>query len=628
MAQPFKGGRFNEPSIGKLTDAKASVGPLRPRWIEVRSNVSWSESGSQQSSPVQEVGQEPSPRGEIGQKPFAFPSPPVLWLSRPDELSKLKIPSDAPVQVLEGMRERKGYKRYVNYPSRLFHLRPQSNLRIPRDLDWENAFLWQKISSPWCDVDWLQDFPYPALELPLLSFPEAILRRGMTIRLNEPSPLEALEFAAGVLKTPGRDPSEPTPAWNMPWRDVKELAVHIVETFERRGIRGAVAMAAKVREHQRAMDDYRSFFRFRDANRKPRGMGFRGKRDTLFLDDEYLTDFLNRAGQSRAPAQRRRSDVKLVSFLNSRDAAKVTIVAVSAQAFREQKARTYLCYALARTFPNLERLLLTSIGTADRETTRLWGITPQKPRFAGFQALVDEEIRRNGGSSFLAQPREDPGARFDVTNMSPALIKATGAYADGRGRALAGEPSRTPLVAYGILAGLLHDPARPVNDHQEGQDPPSVKAVQEMLTAAFKDVIRRKKSEALLARLEARAKLEGRRTMLPRPVRGAVVGSPRPAERLYRHSEVIPEDEAEWTREHLAKKARRHGVTDDLGSETDPDSEPSLPAAEVGPLDREYAQVEAFVLIYDRDAFDRNVQRGWTGFGPGVDLSHFGHDHL
>lgn len=622
MAQPFSGGPFNDPLPEAFNGPMASAGPMGPRWVEVRSNVSWSESVSKQSSPFQEVNQEPSPGEQMGQKPFAFPPPTTLRLPRPEELSKLKIPSDAPAQVLEGMREREGYKRYVNYPSRLFHLRPQSNLKIPRDLDWEKAFLWQKVSSPWCDVDWLQEFPYPALDLPLLSFPEAILRRGMTIRLNEASPLEALEFAAAVLKTRGRNPPEPTPAWGVPWRDVKELAVNIVERLEARGIRGAVAMAAKIREHQQAMDDYRSFFRFRDANRKPRGMGFRGTRDTLLLDDEYLTDFLNRAGQNRALAQHRRSDVKLVSFLNSRDAAKVTIVAVSAQAFREQKARMYLCYAIARTFPNLERLLLTSIGTTGRETARLWGVTPQQPRFAGLQALADEEIRRNGGSSFLAQPREDPVPLFDVSYMSPALIKATGAYADGRGRALSGEPSRTPLVAYGVKAGLLHDPA---NDHQE-EDPPSVQAIQNMLTATFKVIVRRKEAEALLARLDARAKLEGRRTRLPRPVRSAAGGSARPAERLYRRSEVIPEDQAEWTRDFLARKARRRAawVTDDLGSETDPDSEPSLPASEVGPADREYARVEPLVLIYDRDAFDSNVLRGWTGFGPGVDLSHFG----
>lgn len=624
MAQPFNGAPINDPLPEALNDTKALTGPRGPRWVEVRSNVSWGDSVGKQSSPVQEMGQGPSRGEQMSQRPFSFHSPPTLRLPRPDELSKLKIPSDAPVQVLEGMREREGYKRYVNYPSRLFHLRPQSNLRIPRNLDWEKAFLWQKVSSPWCDVDWLQEFPYPALDLPLLSFPEAILRRGMTIRLNDAAPLEALEFAAAVLKTPGRNPSEPTPAWGVPWRDVKELAVHFVERFERRGIRGAVAMAANIREHQRAMDDYRSFFRFRDANRKPRGMGFRGTRDTLFLDDEYLTDFLNRVGQCSNPAQRRRSDVKLVSFLNSRDAAKVTIVAVSAQAFREQKARMYLCYALARTFPNLERLLLTSIGTTERETARLWGVTPQQPRFAGLQALVDEEIRRNGGSSFLAQPREDLVPLFDGPKMSPALIKATGVYADGRGRALAGEPSRTPLVAYGVKAGLLHDPARPVDDRQEDQEPPSVKAVQDMLTAAFKAIIRRKEVEALLMRLDARAKLEGRRTRLPRPVRGAAGVAARPAERLYRRSEVIPENQAVWTRDFFARKARRRVVTDDLASETDPDSEPSLPASEVGPVDREYAQVAPFVLIYDRDAFDRNVLRGWTGFGPGVDLSHFG----
>lgn len=406
MAQPSRGGPFNGPSPWSLFSPGALDSPTEPRWVEVRSQVEVPINGSprrdavsQQRPPVEQAGQPPSPEEQAGQQPFAFPSPPVLRLSQPEELAKLKMPNDVPVQALEGMRDREGYKRYANYPSRLFHLRPQSNLRIPHDLDWEKAFLRQKVSSSRCDAAWIQEFPYPALDLPLRSLPEAILRRGMTMQLSKTSPLEALEFAAAVLKTPGRAPSEPTPSWDVPWRDVKKLAVHIVELFERRGQRGAVAMAAKVREHQRAMDDYRSFFRFRDSNRKPTGMGFRGTRDTLLLDDEYMTDFLNRASQSGAFSQRRRSNVKLVSFLNSRDAAKVTIVAVSASTFREQKARTYLCYAIARTFPNLERLLLTSIGTANREMERQWGITPQQPRFGRLQDMVQKEMRRNGSTA-------------------------------------------------------------------------------------------------------------------------------------------------------------------------------------------------------------------------------------
>jgi hypothetical protein len=572
------------------------------------------------------VSEQPFPGEEVGQRPFAFPPPPVLRLSQPEELAKLKMPSDVPVQALDEMRNREGFKRYVNYPSRLFHLRPQSNLRIPHDLDWETAFLWQKVSSPVCHASWIQEFPYPALDLPLRSFPEAILRRGMTMQLSKASPLEALEFAAAVLKTPGRGPSEPTPSWDVPWRDVKELAVHIVERLEKQGQRGAIAMAAKVRETQSAMDDYRSFFRFRDANRKPTGMGFRGTRDTLLLDDEYLTDFLNRTSQSMPLAQRRRSDGKLISFLSNLDAAKVTIVAVSASAFRDPKKRTNLCYAIARTFPNLERLILTSIGTADRKMERHWGVTPQQPRFGSLKHMADEEVRRNGGSTFMPQPWEDAGAPFDLSNMSPALIKATGAYAGGRGRALAGEPSRTPLVAYGVGAGLLHDPDEPPADLS--QDPPLLKAVKDMLSAAFKLILRRREAAERATRAEALAKLEGRRTRLPRPVRGPP-GSAQPVERLYRRSEVTPEDEHEWARDHRAKRRRRQGVwpeqlPEDVSSETDPDSEGSGSATEVRPSSREYARVEPFVLIYDRDSFDRNVRSGWTGFGPGVELSHFG----
>jgi hypothetical protein len=569
----------------------------------------------------------PSSWEEIGNRPFAFPPPPLLRLSTREELAKLVVPNDVPVRALEKMRERRDYKRYVNYPTRLFHLRPQSNLRIPQDLGWEKAFLWQTVSSLRCDAAWVQEFPYPALEVPLRWFPEAILRRGMTMHLSETPPLEALDFASAVLRTPGRGRSDPEPSLDTPWRDVKQLAVRIIEALERRGHPGAVAMAAKIRDHERARDDYRSFFRFRDADRKPTGMGFRGTRDIFFLDDQYLTDFLNRANQTGALSRRIRSDVRLISFLNSLDAAKVTTLAVSASAFRKQKARAYLCYVIARTFPNLKRLHLTSVGPVDGELARGWGITPQQPRFAKIQNLVKQEIRLNGGSSYLPRPHEDTIARFDIINMSRAMVNITGAYAHGGGRITAGEPSWTPLVAFGIRAGLIHDPDPDQTLAGQTQDPPFVKAVQHMLSAAFRLVIRRREAAAQAARAEALAKLEGRRTKIPRPVRGlrGLRGLFGAAQRLYRRSEVTPQDVKEWVVAHVAKTRHRAASVREVEAEvTDHKSEDSLQAREVGPFDREYARVEPFVLICDRNVFDSNVQSGWTGFGPGVDLSHFG----
>lgn len=511
------------------------------------------------------------------------------------------------------MRNRRGHKRYVDYPSRLFHLRPQSNLRMSDDLDWEKAFLWQKVSRQHCEASWIQEFPCPALDLPLEDFPEKILRWGLSMRARKKTPRELLEFAAAVLNAAVRDPWEPTPISEEPWRNVKVMALNIIRRLERQNNREAAVMAARVREHQKARDNYRSFFRFRDSNRKPFGMGFRGTRDVLLLDDEYLTDFLNRASQRGALGQRKRSDAKLVSFLNSLDAGKVTTVAVSARAFRERKTRTYLCYAIVRTFPNLQRLLLTSIGTADLERDLPWPFTSQYAQFG--------EIRENGGSSFIARPREDPAAFFDVANMSPELLKATGAYADGRGRALDGDPARTPLVAYGVAAGLLHDPAAQSRD-EDRVDPPLVHDVQFFLPAAFQVFMRRREAAAQATRAETLSKLNDRRTMLPRPVRGPP-GTAQPVARLYRRTEVPPEGFLEWVLEHQLK-LRRRAVWDEDASETDPESEASLPAAEVGPVDREYARVEPFLLVYNRDAFDMNVQSGWAGFSPGVDVSHFG----
>lgn len=558
---------------------------------------------------------------QTSQRPFEFPSPPALRLCQPQELARLKVPNDVPVQVLEGMRNRRGRKRYVNYPTRLFHLRPQSNLRMTDDLDWEKAFLWQKVSRSYCEADWIQEFPCPALDLPLEEFPEAILRRGLTLQASKRTVRESLDFAAAVLNAAGRDPSQPAPASDVPWRNVKVMALNIIRRLERKDNREAAAMAARVRAHQRARDDYRSFFRFRDSDRKPFGMGFRGTRDALLLDDEFLADFMKRASQRGVFGQRKRSDVKLISFLNSIDAGKVTTVAVSASAFRERRSRLYLCYAIVRTFPNLQRLLLTSIGTVDLDPGRPWQTTFQFARFGEIQDFADREVRENGGSSFVAPPREDPAAHFDVANMSPELIKATGAYADGRGRALSGDPARTPLIAYGVGAGLVHDPATQAPDDDK-VDPPLVDSVQFCLSTAFQVFFHRKEAAAQATRAETMAKLDGRRTMIPRPVRGPL-GSAQPVARLYRRTEVTPEDFLEWVREHQAKLRRRAALDEDA-SETDPDSEASLPAAEVGPVERDYARVEPFLLVYNRDAFDRNVQSGWAGFSPGVDLSHFG----
>lgn len=558
---------------------------------------------------------------QVSQRPFEFPSPPALRLCQPQELARLKAPNDVPAQVLEGMRNRRGRKRYVNYPTRLFHLRPQSNLRMSDDLDWEKAFLWQKVSNPHCDASWIQEFPCPALDLPLENFPGAILRWGLAMRARKRTTRESLDFAAAVLNAAGRDPSEPTPVSEVPWRNVKVMALNIIRRLERKNNREAAAMAARVREHQNARDDYQSFFRFRDSDRKPFGMGFRGTRDVLLLDDEFLTDFISRASQRGPLGQRKRSDVKLVSFLNSLDAAKVTTVAVSARAFGKRKTRRYLCYAVVRTFPNLQRLLLTSIGTADLDRERPSWTASQYARFGEIQDFVDREVRENGGSSFVAQHREDAAAHFDVANMSPELIEATGAYAEGRGRVLDGDPARTPLVAYGIAAGLLHDPAAQARNGDK-VDPPLVDDVQFYLSAAFQVFMRRREAAAQATRAETLSKLNGGRTMIPRPVRGPP-GSAQPVARLYRRTEVTPKDFLEWVREHQAKLHRR-ALWDEDASETDPESEASLPAVEVGPPDREYARVEPFLLIYNRDSFDRNVQSGWAGFGPGVDMSHFG----
>lgn len=635
--------RYNESSPERLRRTQAWVDDLGILWDDVRTPVSGSvgtEDERQQLEtswdeeedmyPPQEMEQAPFPYDERGPQPWGFPPAPELRLSQPRELTNLKFPNDVPVETLERMKNRAGLKRYVSYPTRLFHLRPQSNLTVPEDLDWENAFLWQKVSSSRCKADWIQDFPYPALDMALPYFPEAILRHGMSFRMSKATENEALEFAAAVFNSTARGPSDPEPDFNVEWKDIRSMARSLVTQLERHGSRRATDMAVEMREHQKAMRDYNSFFRFRDSHRKPTGMGFRGSRDIFFLDDDFVTDFLDRAGQYGAPSVRMRSDVKLIPFLNSPDAAKVTILMVSAQAFREPRKRTHLCYAIARTFPNLESLRLTSIGTVGDETAARWEITPEFWfRTGDFERLAEEEIRRNGGSSYIQGAREDAQALFELSFMSPALIRATGAYADGRGRSLAGEPSRTPLVAFGISAGLLHDP-EPAADQQlpadqGGQDPPFIAAVQHMLTAAFRVMARRREAAAQATRAEALAKLEGRRTMLPRPVVGGPAWGFWSADRLYRPSEARLEDFRWLAQEHIAREHRRHACADPehVSSETEPESAHPVPAVDIGPWTREYARVEATVLVYDRDAYDNNVCNGWTGFGPGVDLSYF-----
>lgn len=184
----------------------------------------------------------------VSQQPFEFPSPPALRLSQPEELARLRIPNEVPVQTLEGMRNRRGHQRYINYPSRMFHLRPQSNLRMTDDLDWEKAFLWQKVSMPYCMARWIQKFPCPALDLPLEYFPEEILRRGLTMRLSKTKDREGLELAAAVLNAvPTRDLSGPAPFYDVPLRNVKSLAREIIRQLERKNYPEAIAMGKRTR---------------------------------------------------------------------------------------------------------------------------------------------------------------------------------------------------------------------------------------------------------------------------------------------------------------------------------------------------------------------------------------------
>ncbi|KAG8169926.1 hypothetical protein KVR01_000671 [Diaporthe batatas] len=622
--------RFDEPpSPERLGRSETWIDPLGIIWVGTptrRSHTFGFEYGSQhpltfsdderEMYPPQEMEQAPFPYNDRGPQPWGFPPPPPLRLCDPRLLAKLRFPNDVPVQVLERMKYR-GFRRYVNYPTRLFHLRPQSNLEIPEDLDWETAFLWRQVSSSLCRADWIEEFPYPALDMPLPYFPEALLQHGQTIRTSKLTPEEGLEFAAAVCHSAARGPSDPEPNFNVEWKDIRKMAIGVVGQLERQGNPGAAAMAASMREQRRDWREYDSFFRFRDWNHKPTGMGFRGTRDLLFLDDDYLTDFLKRASQDGAASVRMRPDVKLIPFLAGPDAAKVTAIMVSAKAFRDPEARTYLCYAIARAFPRLHRLRLTSIGTVASDVAERLGLTPDRWFKTGeLGYFAQEEMRRNGGSSYVRRAREDAEARFDTAGMSPALMRATGAYADGRGRSLAGDLARTPLVAYGIGAGLMHDPEpRAPADHEGGRDPPFIAAVQHMLTAAFRVVARRREACAAVARAEARARRAGWPTMLPRPVPLGPAWGVWSADRSYRRCGMRPQDFRWWAEDHIARERRRHAHAqpEHFSSEAEPQPAHSVP----------YARVEATVLIYDRDAYDRNVYGGWTGFAPGVDLSYF-----
>ncbi|KAL1875809.1 hypothetical protein Daus18300_003000 [Diaporthe australafricana] len=550
-----------------------------------------------------------------GQQSFAFPSSQPLRLTRTQDLARLKTPNDLPSQLLESMRNKPKPKWIVNYPTRLFHLKPQSNLRISDDLDWETTFLWQKVSSQRVQASWIQALPVPALDLPLELFPQTLLRQGATMRTRESTPRELLDFATAVLNTSGTETAAAlAPAAGVPLRNIKGHALHIIKQFERLHDPEAVAMAARVRAHEQAKAEMQSFIRFRDSERKPTGMGFRTAKDMLFLDDQFLTDFLRRARQHGLQNRRMRSDVKLVCFLNSQDAAKIRTIAVSSSPFQNPPSRHYLCYSIARTFPNLERLFLASIGVFDNVPEHPWYSSRQFSRLRRLEKFAADEVDLgNGGRSFSAQFLEDPTALFDPANMSTELKKATGAHANGRGRALAGTPARTPIVAHGVKAGLLRDPA---SRHRDQQPAPLVGAVQRELSAAFADMLRGKQEAARASRAEALSRLEGRRTRLPRPsAPGATT------RRRYRREEPRVEPR-QWVWAHYQKARRRYARPDD-DSSSEPESEASVAADEVvSRRPGDSPRVEPFVLAYDRGAFDRIVQDGWVGFGPGVDLSH------
>ncbi|KAK7736562.1 hypothetical protein SLS53_006994 [Cytospora paraplurivora] len=528
---------------------------------------------------------------------------------------ELPPPKDMITECYQKVKDSARPKVFVNYPDRVFHLKPQFRNASPGK-DWEATFLWHKVSVPHMKAEYLDPFPLPGLDLPADAFPPDLYAQRDYLEACSPSDEKAcLRWVKDVLthvETEAEFRERTAPRYVRTRHsgcDIRAEAIGALYNYAESGSEDAEWLLDELVQRDKLREELQHWIRFRDHQGVPNGLGFRPAHDTLYLDNMFLQDYIERIGGR--PGHASEYKVPLVSFLmlDGRDRANMSRLAVSVEPFlapgeeEEEHNLSVLCHGIVKSFPNITHLrLVVSTGVIDRPRSHAWDLeTRHVAGFHNLDVLVGAEIQANGGSSYLAAPAGGGGGADDDPGRWPG--------------------GRTMIVEYGLETGLILDPA---GRHAPGARPPLVDAVAAEMAWQRYAALMQKKARRGVARRAAASKLSGTPTRLPRPVSDPFWnGLARPR----RYSAPGDGSPVRMTRaEFAARMARREFERrrdERLGRNRDLYPSPSLSSIELYDIipDGDWQlTVEPVVMVYYRDAFDRAVACGWREIGHCVDM--------
>lgn len=522
-------------------------------------------------------------------------------------------PKDMFTECYQKVKDSARPKVFVNYPDRVFHLKPQFNGLPGRD--WETTFLWHKISVPHMKAEYLEPLPLPGLDLHADAFPpDLYAQRDYLDSCSPPDEKAYLRWAKDVLthvetEAESRERTAHGYVRHYADFDIRADAISALYRSADSKTEDAEWLLEELVQRNRLCDELQRWVRFRDHQAVANGLGFRPAHDTIYLDNMFLQDYLERIGERPGGATVYR--VPLVSFLmlNGRDRANMARLAISAEPFlvpgQADRNLSALCHGIARSFPNLTHLrLVVSTGVIERPRSHAWDIeTRVVAGFHNLDEVVRAEVQANGGSSYLSPAGAPAGASPDHW-MS----------------------GRTMIVEYGLEAGLILDPAE--RHDEPGALPPLVDDVARELAWQRLSAVTQRRTREGVARRAAASKLFGTPTRLPRPVSDPASGGLAHPRLYSAPGDGSPmrltraEFEAEMDRRELERRRdERMGVTRDFHPS------PSLSSIELYDLIPHgdwQITVEPVVMVYYRDAFDRAVARGWQDIGHCVDMDKVG----
>lgn len=321
--------------------------------------------------------------------PSTPPPPPHSILPSPPahqpHLFALTPPCDLPTQTYAAIIQNPGFDLYLDYPTRIHHLRHPGD-DAPRaaigddgasagmTMAWEDLYLRQRVSCPRIHARWAR---------PLTPADRA--RMARFLRFYDDSPY-------APSPTPSPTPSPRAPA-------------------------SAVLKA-------------------------PTTLGLRPHRDILHLDASYVAALLGRQAAARRLLAHFDPAVELLPFVARGDRHKITTLAVSAEAFFGYHAHHHhpqqhldpaalaprLCEILAAALPALGRLLLVSTAVVDRPPSAAWDLEAEFARWARLADVVALEQQQQQQTNQNRNQEEGPVARR-ARETSPLPRAVETAYA-------------------------------------------------------------------------------------------------------------------------------------------------------------------------------------------------------